>query len=154
VAGRAALTRMGQLDAAVSWSMAARLANDVAARTGTPLPAGVAPAAYLAAVLQERQARDARRAFGEGRLPGAAQPSATGAVSGPVPGAGSGRGPAPGSGGQKWRESAGEGRRESAGRLTGPPVLPAGPAVVPVRPVSGPAVTPSAQPVTGFVPPA
>lgn len=57
------LTRMRQLDPAVSWSMAQRLAGDLAARTGTPAPAGVPPAAYLAAVVNERQARDARRAF-------------------------------------------------------------------------------------------
>ncbi|MFF8848348.1 RDD family protein [Streptomyces sp. NPDC015127] len=57
------LTRMRQLDAAVSWSMAQRLAGDLAARTGTPAPEGVPPAAYLAAVVNERQARDARRAF-------------------------------------------------------------------------------------------
>ncbi|MEV6649462.1 RDD family protein [Streptomyces sp. NPDC051219] len=58
------LTRMGQLDAQVSWSMAQRLAGDLAAATGAPAPEGVPPAAYLAAVVNERQARDARRAFG------------------------------------------------------------------------------------------
>lgn len=58
------LTRMRQLDPAVSWSMAERLAGDLAARTGVPAPEGVPPAAYLAAVVNERQARDARRAFG------------------------------------------------------------------------------------------
>lgn len=58
------LTRMRQLDPAVSWSMAGRLASDLAACTGAPAPEGVPPAAYLAAVLNERQARDARRAFG------------------------------------------------------------------------------------------
>ncbi|NWF29821.1 RDD family protein [Streptomyces sp. PKU-EA00015] len=57
------LTRMRQLDAAVSWSMAQRLAGDLVARTGTPAPEGVPPAAYLAAVVNERQARDSRRAF-------------------------------------------------------------------------------------------
>ncbi|MDQ1010424.1 putative RDD family membrane protein YckC [Streptomyces sp. V4I23] len=57
------LTRMRQLDAAVSWSMAQRLAGDLSARTGTPAPEGVPPAAYLAAVVNERQARDARRVF-------------------------------------------------------------------------------------------
>ncbi|MCM2390055.1 RDD family protein [Streptomyces albipurpureus] len=58
------LTRMGQLDPAVSWSMAERLAGDLSARTGAPAPGGVQPAAYLAAVVNERQAREARRAFG------------------------------------------------------------------------------------------
>lgn len=58
------LTRMRQLDPAVNWSMAIRLAGDLAGCTGTPAPEGVPPAAYLAAVVNERQARDARRAFG------------------------------------------------------------------------------------------
>lgn len=57
------LTRMGQLDPAVNWSMAIRLADDLAARTGAPKPADVPPAAYLAAVVNERQAREARRGF-------------------------------------------------------------------------------------------
>ncbi|MER6186984.1 RDD family protein [Streptomyces sp. NPDC001652] len=60
------LGRMQQLDPQVGWVMAERLAADVAARTGTPAPQGVPPAAYLAAVVQERQAREARRAFGNG----------------------------------------------------------------------------------------
>ncbi|MWA11512.1 RDD family protein [Streptomyces sp. BA2] len=60
------LTRMGQLDPQVGWTMAERLAGDLAERTGAPAPEGVPPAAYLAAVVQERQARDARRAFGSG----------------------------------------------------------------------------------------
>ncbi|MGW7283621.1 RDD family protein [Streptomyces sp. NPDC054844] len=63
LAVRQYLTRMGQLDPRVGWAMAERLANDVAARTGAPAPQEVPPAAYLAAVLQERQAREARRAF-------------------------------------------------------------------------------------------
>ncbi|MFG2513476.1 RDD family protein [Streptomyces sp. NPDC048584] len=64
LAVRQYLTRMGQLDPRVAWSMAGRLAADLADRTGAPVPPGVPPAAYLAAVLQERQVREARRAFG------------------------------------------------------------------------------------------
>ncbi|MBU6536718.1 RDD family protein [Streptomyces mayonensis] len=64
LAVRQYLARMGQLDARVGWAMAERLAGDVAARTGVPVPREVPPPAYLAAVLQERQAREARRAFG------------------------------------------------------------------------------------------
>ncbi|GAA4656011.1 RDD family protein [Streptomyces thinghirensis] len=64
LAVRQYLTRMGQLDPRVGWAMAERLAADVAARTGAPTPQEVPPAAYLAAVMQERQAREARRAFG------------------------------------------------------------------------------------------
>jgi uncharacterized RDD family membrane protein YckC len=64
LAVRQCLTRMNQLDPQVAWSMAERLAADLAARTGTPAPQGVPPAAYLAAVAQERQSREARRTFG------------------------------------------------------------------------------------------
>jgi uncharacterized RDD family membrane protein YckC len=60
------LTRMQQLDPQVGWVMAERLATDLVASTGAPAPQGVPPAAYLAAVVQERQARDVRRAFGKG----------------------------------------------------------------------------------------
>lgn len=57
------LTRMRQLDPHVGAAMAERLASDLAARTGTPAPYGVPPGAYLAAVVHERQAREARQAF-------------------------------------------------------------------------------------------
>jgi uncharacterized RDD family membrane protein YckC len=66
LAVRQYLTRMGQLDPQVSWTMAARLASDVAARTGTPAPSDVPPGAYLAAIVHERQRRDAWRALGGG----------------------------------------------------------------------------------------
>ncbi|MFF4233249.1 RDD family protein [Streptomyces sp. NPDC001820] len=82
------LTRMKQLDPAVSWSMAGRLAGDLAACTGAPAPEGVPPAAYLAAVVNERQARDARRAFGATARaaggPGAAGTGAGTGATGPV----------------------------------------------------------------------
>ncbi|MET7318966.1 RDD family protein [Streptomyces sp. NPDC005549] len=64
LAVRQYLARMGQLDPRVGWAMAERLAADVAARTGAPVPREVPPPAYLAAVLRERQAREAWRAFG------------------------------------------------------------------------------------------
>ncbi|WP_399939943.1 RDD family protein [Streptomyces sp. BBFR25] len=76
LAVRQYLARMGQLDPRVGWAMAERLAADVAARTGAPVPREVPPPAYLAAVLQERQAREARRAFGGAPVP-AAQPPAS-----------------------------------------------------------------------------
>jgi uncharacterized RDD family membrane protein YckC len=66
LAVRQYLTRMQQLDPQVGWSMAERLASDLAERTGAPVPQGVPPAAYLAAVVQERQAREVRRGFGSG----------------------------------------------------------------------------------------
>ncbi|MEU4272156.1 RDD family protein [Streptomyces sp. NPDC026092] len=62
------LTRMRQLDPAVGQRIAERLADELVARTGTPPPAGVPAAAYLAGVVGERQARDARRAFSSARM--------------------------------------------------------------------------------------
>jgi uncharacterized RDD family membrane protein YckC len=64
------LTRMQQLDPQVGRAMAERLMMDLAAHTGTQAPQGVPPAAYLAAVMQERQAREARRALGNGPVVG------------------------------------------------------------------------------------
>ncbi|MEU6019744.1 RDD family protein [Streptomyces sp. NPDC047515] len=67
LAMRQYLTRMHQLDAQVGWSTAERLAGELATRTGVPVPEGVPAGAYLAAVVNERQARDARRVFAAGR---------------------------------------------------------------------------------------
>ncbi|MEU6576141.1 RDD family protein [Streptomyces sp. NPDC046805] len=64
LAVRQYLTRMRQLDQQVARVMAERLAADLAARTGTEVPQDVPSAAFLAAVVQERQVRDARRVFG------------------------------------------------------------------------------------------
>ncbi|TJZ42446.1 RDD family protein [Streptomyces piniterrae] len=58
------LSRVGQLDGQAGWAMAGRLAEDLRGFTGTAGPAGVHPVAYLAAVVGERQAREAQRAFG------------------------------------------------------------------------------------------
>ncbi|UIX33674.1 RDD family protein [Streptomyces sp. GQFP] len=83
LAVRQYLTRMRQLDPQVGWAMAERLASDVAACTGTAAPHDVPPAAYLAAVVQERQVREARRAFGGGAAtggPGSFGPQAPTAV--------------------------------------------------------------------------
>jgi uncharacterized RDD family membrane protein YckC len=66
------LTRMQQLDPQVGWTMAQQLATDLASHTGAPAPQGVPPAAYLAAVVQERQAREVQRNLATG----AAVPSA------------------------------------------------------------------------------
>ncbi|TLQ48421.1 RDD family protein [Streptomyces marianii] len=62
LAVRQYLTRMNQLDPDVGRSLAERLAVDLAACTGTPVPAGVPAGAFLAAVVNERQTRDTRRA--------------------------------------------------------------------------------------------
>ncbi|MFJ6855489.1 RDD family protein [Streptomyces sp. NPDC091271] len=61
LAVRQYLTRMNQLDAMVRGSMAERLSADLVACTGVQVPQGVPAAAYLAAVVNERQARDTRR---------------------------------------------------------------------------------------------
>ncbi|WLQ42753.1 RDD family protein [Streptomyces laculatispora] len=63
LAVRQYLTRMHQLDAEVGRTMAGRLAGELAGWTGVPAPVGVPAAAYLAAVVNERQARDAHRMF-------------------------------------------------------------------------------------------
>ncbi|MET8409128.1 RDD family protein [Streptomyces sp. NPDC005195] len=90
LAVRQYLTRMRQLDPQVGAAMAERLAHDLAARTGAPAPQGVPAAAYLAAVVHERQTRDARRAFAGGpavaAVPGGPSGFGTGmpGVSGPV----------------------------------------------------------------------
>ncbi|MGW0645804.1 RDD family protein [Streptomyces badius] len=57
------LTRMQQLDPGVGRSIAERLAGELVARTGASAPQGVPAAAFLAAVVHERQSRDARRVF-------------------------------------------------------------------------------------------
>ncbi|MET9321847.1 RDD family protein [Streptomyces sp. NPDC003038] len=86
------LTRMGQLDPQVSAAMAAKLADDLVARTGALPPAGVPAAAFLMAVVHERQSRDAARAFGGGgggraQAPGAqpAGPPAFSSAPAPAP---------------------------------------------------------------------
>ncbi|WP_457034202.1 RDD family protein [Kitasatospora sp. P5_F3] len=58
------LGRIGQLDPAVGHGMALRLVGDLVARTGQAAPYGVPPAAYLGAVLAERQRRDWERSLG------------------------------------------------------------------------------------------
>ncbi len=138
LAVRQYLTRMGQLDPRVGWAMAERLAADVAARVGAPAPREIPPAAYLAAMMHERQAREARRTFGS------AQPV----------------GGAPAAGGPPVTESAAS--PPSAAYPVTPPVPPAAgtavtPPSAPSRP-AGPEVSRDApsdgRHGTGFVPPA
>jgi uncharacterized RDD family membrane protein YckC len=75
LAVRQYLARMRQLDPQVGRAMAERLAGDLAARTGAPVPPGVPASDYLAAVLQERQTREVRRVFENGSAAGAARQS-------------------------------------------------------------------------------
>ncbi|MEV3856635.1 RDD family protein [Streptomyces sp. NPDC050095] len=140
LAVRQYLTRMGQLDPQVGWGVAQRLAADIAAHTGAPAPSDVPPAAFLAAVMHERQSREVQRAFGAVGHAGQAGPP----MSGAVPGAYGGPG-------------------QAAGGV--PPVVPSAPAGFPSTPpaASPPAPQPgnsgsdqagSEPPATGFVPPA
>jgi uncharacterized RDD family membrane protein YckC len=78
------LTRMRQLDPQIGGAMAERLAVDLAARTGAPAPQGVPAGAYLAAVVHERQTREARRTFGA--VPGGFVAPAPGGHHFPQPG--------------------------------------------------------------------
>ncbi|MFF9017879.1 RDD family protein [Streptomyces sp. NPDC014870] len=130
------LTRMGQLDPEVGRRIAERLADELVARTGTPPPAGVPAAAFLAGVVGERQARDARRAFSPS--PAGTASGVTGGVTGEAGVAGigfAGAGGAPRGGG------------DSGG---GVPSAPAGP---PAGPLAG-APAAEAPRSTGFAPPA
>ncbi|WP_055590207.1 RDD family protein [Peterkaempfera griseoplana] len=61
LAVRQYLGRMQQLDPQVSWNLAQQLAADLVTRTGRPAPEGLHPAAYLGAVLAERQQREWRQ---------------------------------------------------------------------------------------------
>ncbi|GAA2414789.1 RDD family protein [Streptomyces glaucosporus] len=137
LAVRQYLLRVNELDPRVSWSMAQRLAADVASRTGTPVPEGMPPAVYLSGVMAERQGRDARRAFGAG--PDTARPGGAHATPPPSPT------PPP------------HGVPSSA---FAPPPVPQGPPVPRHPSAEAPAERPPAggreteEPRTGFVPPA
>ncbi|WP_033286662.1 RDD family protein [Streptomyces sp. NRRL F-525] len=152
------LTRMQQLDPQVGWTMAERLAADLVARTGAPIPQGVPSAAYLAAVVQERQARDVRRAFGNGAVggvpagrfrPGAGMPGAFGNSAlqpSPAPQQPYGSAPAPAP--ASWPATAAP-PVPAAGGTEANPVTPG------TQPPAPPSAAPAApKPSTGFAPPA
>ncbi|MFD3548719.1 RDD family protein [Streptomyces sp. NPDC058655] len=122
------LTRMGQLDPQVGAAMAARLADDLVARTGAPPPAGVPAAAFLMAVVHERQSRDAARAF-----------TAAPPVGVPAAAAGPGRAPAPAGTPGPWQAPA-----APAGAPYAPGAAPSAPVSAPAAPARG----------GGFAPPA
>ncbi|MEU7032043.1 RDD family protein [Streptomyces sp. NPDC046275] len=141
------LTRMRQLDPAIGLRLAERLAGELVARTGAPAPPGVPAAAYLAGVVAERQAREARRAFAPGAaaLPSTSSvPPAPSALSAPsvasIPGA------------------------PSAPSAPSAPAAPAAPAFPPTSSAPSAPTAPSAPsapsaptgppPATGFAPPA
>lgn len=137
LAVRQYLSRMWQLDPQVGWSMAERLAADVAACTGARVPQGAPPAAFLAAVVAERQSRDTRRMFGAGGPAagpvGGAQPPVMPPSAAPPPSAPSALAPFP-----------------IAPAPLAPPAMPA-----PSMPAPAPPVRPAPEPPrTGFAPPA
>ncbi|MFD3501498.1 RDD family protein [Streptomyces sp. NPDC058676] len=169
------LTRMQQLDPQVGWAMAERLAADLTARTGSPAPQGVPPAAFLAAVVQERQAREVRRAFGAGAGTGGA-PVGAGYAGGWPGGGGPGFGGAPHvaaapgvygppavqpaaaaaqpTGHSAWTAPAGGGETVAptpSTRTGGGPEMPVQTPLPPEPPQQTPAAD---RPGTGFVPPA
>ncbi|MEU9047471.1 MULTISPECIES: RDD family protein [unclassified Kitasatospora] len=93
LAVRQLLGRIGQLDPAVMSRMTARLADDLSDRIGHPVPPGLHPAAYLGAVLTERQRREWLRAQQQlwAAAPIPVQVPVPRPASGPVPGTADGR---------------------------------------------------------------
>ena len=147
------LTRMQQLDPQVGWAMAQRLAADLVARTGAPAPQGVPPAAYLAAVVQERQARDVRRAFGNGA--GGGVPAGGFGPGTGVPGAFGNSAFQPSSAHQQPYGSAPAPAPDSWPATAAPPVPAAGgTGTDPVAPGTQPPAPVEPRPSTGFAPPA
>ncbi|QFR02630.1 RDD family protein [Streptomyces phaeolivaceus] len=151
LAVRQYLTRMRQLDPHVAAAMAERLAADLAARTGAPAPYGVPPGAYLAAVVHERQAREARQAFGGAQggaqltMPQRPMPQPPIAPTGPPPVA-----PAYAPPGHYVSPTPQTGASEYAPPTGGTGVAPG--AAVPEVPKA--AQPPVERPSTGFAPPA
>lgn len=161
------LTRMGQLDPHVGAAMAERLASDLAARTGAPAPYGVPPGAYLAAVVHERQAREARQAFGgPAGAGGVSQPMVPQPPVGPAPQPPVGPAPqlpvvpayAPPGGfvSQAAPPAGSSGYAPPAGAAVPPPGVGASGPAVPGTPVDfpPPQEPPAERPSTGFAPPA
>jgi uncharacterized RDD family membrane protein YckC len=144
------LTRMHQLDRQVGQAMAERLASDLAARTGAPAPQDVPAGAYLAAVVQERQARESRRAFGSGTAEAGAFPAVG---SGPAAGAQGGH-PYPGA----WPTAPFTPPPPVSYGVEAAPVVerPGGSEAPPLESSGGPrpAVPSEGRPASGFVPPA
>ncbi|MGW2491170.1 RDD family protein [Streptomyces sp. NPDC001606] len=144
LAVRQYLTRMEQLDPRVSQGMAERLAADLVARTGAVVPQGLPPAAFLAAVVHERQAREAARQTSAGDrfvppvagVAAAAQAGAAGVSSSPAPGGPQGGG---------WSAPSPGGSQRPQPEAPGSAALP---------PVVAREERPADRPATGFAPPA
>ncbi|MFE1290386.1 RDD family protein [Streptomyces sp. NPDC058751] len=136
------LTRMQQLDPQIGGAMAERLAADLAARTGAPAPQGVPAGAYLAAVVHERQTREARRTFG----------TATGGFPSPVP-TGHAFPPPGGPAGPPFQPGAPVGGPLPSGAPAARP-FPPGPGVRSAPSVPVEHADRDERPSTGFAPPA
>ncbi|MYR60596.1 RDD family protein [Streptomyces sp. SID625] len=145
LAVRQYLTRMQQLDPQAGRDLAQRLATDLSALTGVPVPPGVPPAMYLAAVLQERQVREARRAFGHSPVGGGPEAARAFAAPQTLPASSPAPSPSP----------------FSPPSPPASPASPASPAFSPSPAPSSPSPVPSdaadveaRRSATGFVPPA
>ncbi|WP_240521649.1 RDD family protein [Amycolatopsis vastitatis] len=86
LASRQFLGRFGQLRPEASHALGWSLAEQVGNALGTPVPPGVPPWAFLAAVLAERRNRDHARAFPAYQAFGPGQPPAPGYPAQPHPG--------------------------------------------------------------------
>ncbi|MFH8387152.1 RDD family protein [Kitasatospora sp. NPDC018058] len=135
LAVRRLLSRISQLEPSVAFRMAVGLAEDLSARIGHPTPPGLHPAAYLGAVLTERQRREWMRAQQRFAAQAAVQMTAPTAPAAPV-------GPV-------------DGRPH---RVLGmpAPAAPLAPAPVPAAPMppAAPSLDKPAVTETGFAPPA
>ncbi|MEW9521613.1 RDD family protein [Streptomyces tubercidicus] len=156
------LARIGQLDPQVGGAMAGRLVEDLRGFTGVPGPAGVHPAAYLAAVVGERQARESQRAFGASvsvSSVGGPRGGGPGASTGPMESArgvvSSGGGDVAPSAGGAWASPGGEaGAPEVVAGGGGTRDDGAGPTGAPVRGRAGDQGDGGGRPQrTGFAPP-
>ncbi|MEU8694925.1 RDD family protein [Streptomyces sp. NPDC048665] len=143
LAVRQYLTRMTQLDPQVSVGMAQRLATDLAARTGASVSPDLPAAAFLAAVVHERQSREVRQAFGAGGFaPAAGRTGTPTAPAAPQPP------PAPVAG-PPWNVVPPAGPQDRDPLRPQTPVTPS--AAHAARPVEEPSAD---RPSTGFAPPA
>ncbi|UQS32265.1 RDD family protein [Streptomyces fradiae] len=160
---RQCLTRMGQLDPEAGRALAERLADELVARTGAPAPAGVPAVMFLAAVVHERQEREARRVAPGGAGVGVAGAGVVGAGAGAgVAGAGvvgggdagvvGGFGAVGGAGVGSGAGVDGAGGSRGGGGFGGVAEA-VGPDAVRVRGDGGESVQ-EGRPATGFAPPA
>ncbi|MEU3574312.1 RDD family protein [Kitasatospora sp. NPDC036755] len=156
---RQLLGRIGQLDPAVMLRMSTRLAGDLSARIGHPIAPGLHPAAYLGAVLTERQRREWTRAqeqlWAGAPAPGRPVPTQV-PTQIPAPRPASGPFPAPAPAGPADGRPVRVLGLPAQQPATAAPVAPAAPSV-PAQPAAPSHDKPSldkSSPGTGFAPPA